>query len=186
MWKDRTCTGCHQACRYGSMELNKGVMDWNEAYHIRFQESVQASKRGEYGKGVRATRARILGLMHQTKREQWEELVKQCPERIYPPPGEKGLLDFDASAPLEAAEVAAAQAGAMEVPVTRAQLEAQLGQRYARDADEWEAMLAEEYKLEMEHRRRYGVPRPPPQPEPIDEVVAAEPDPDPWGSGGYW
>jgi hypothetical protein len=185
VWKDRTCTGCHQACRYGTIQFS-GDLDWDEAYQIRFRESVEGAERGEYGYRVRATRGRILGLMHQQKREQWEELVKHCPERLYPPPGEKGALDFDSGDAAEAAEVAAAQAVAMEIPIKRAELEAQLGQAYASGEDEWEHMLAEEYRAELAYRKRHGAPRPLPQPEPIDEVVGAETERAPWGAGGYW
>ncbi len=67
-WKDRTCTGCQQACRYGSTDL-QGVLSWREARGIRFDEFQKARRRGEYGRGVRDTRARVLGLMHQQKAE---------------------------------------------------------------------------------------------------------------------
>jgi len=183
MWKDRTCTGCLQACRYGAMHF-EGDLDWDDAYKIRFQESVEGAKKGNYSTRVRATRSRILGLMHQTKRELWEDLVKQCPERLYPPPGYKGRLDFDAGDAQEAAEVAASQATAMEYPISRAELEAQLMQEYISDPEEWESRLAEEYKAELAYRRKHGKPRQPPQPQPIAEI-AAQDESAPWDDGGW-
>lgn len=184
MWRDVTCTGCHQACKYGAMQFD-GALDWEQAYRIRYQESVEGAKRGNYTTRVRATRARILGLMHQTKKELWEDLVKQCPERLYPPPGEEGELDFDASDPEQAAEIAAAQALAMEYPITRQELELQLREEYISDPEEWEYRLAQEYRAELAYRKKHGAPRPLPQPEPIADVVAQEQS-DEWGGFSPW
>ena len=184
MWKDQTCTGCHQACKYANMQFD-GALGWDEAYRVRYKESVEGAKRGEYASRIRATRGRILGLMHQTKRELWDDLVKNCPERLYPPPGEDGMMDFDASDADQAAEVAAAQALAMEYPISRADLEAQLREEYISDPEEWEYRLAQEYRAELAYRRKYGKPRELPQPEPIAEVAAQE-EGDPWGGFNPW
>ena len=181
MWKDRQCTGCNQGCEYDKTSL-QGTITYREAQGIRFKESKAAARRGEYGRRVRRTRARVLGLMHETKRDIWLELITQCPERIYPPPGEDGPLDFDSKNPDEAAEVAAAQAVAMQTPISRAELEAQLTEVFPSDRDEWEQLLANEYRAEMAYRKKNGIPRPVPQPDPVSELA-------PWDegfTGGVW
>ena len=185
MWKHRTCSGCQQACNYATVRL-EGTIGWGESYQIRFKESQDAARRGEYGQRARATRGRILGLMHEQKRQLWQDLIENCPERLYPPPGGEGRLDFNAKDPEEAAEVAAAQALAMKYPISRAELEAQLAQEFTRDREEWEMLLAREYKAELEYRKQYGIPRPVPQPEPINELLE-EPGA-PWDDdgGSYW
>lgn len=184
MWKYRTCSGCQQACQYGTVAL-EGTIGWNEAYQIRFKESQEQAKRGNYGTRARATRGRILGLMHEQKRQLWQDLMDNCPERLYPPPLDDGPLDFNAADPEEAAQVAAAQSVAMLYPITRGELEAQLAGRYVSDRDEWEALLAKEYSAELAYRKQYGRSRPVPQPEPIDEVLESTPDfyDD---AGSYW
>jgi hypothetical protein len=186
LWSGRRCTGCQQACRYADQDA--GGLTYREARGIRFKEFNEARKRGEYGPRVRDTRARVLGLLHQTKRELWQELIANCPERIYPAPGEDGPLDYDARDPDDSAEVAAAQAAQMEFPISRGELEAQLSQVFPSDAEEWERMLAEQYKAELAYRRKHGAPRRPEQPEAVAEVQA-DLEPMPWDEGfvgGTW
>jgi hypothetical protein len=167
MLKDRTCTGCHQACNYGKMRF--GTITYEEADRVRFKESQDAAARGEYGRRARRTKprrdrkggaagSRILGLMHEDKLGEWEMLIKTCPERLYPPPGESGLWEADVSDPDQAAELAAAQAQAMEAPMTRGELFAQLGQEFPSDPDELEGMIVRAYREEKRIRELEGPP----------------------------
>ena len=124
--------------------------------------------------------------MHQNKREVWNELVEHCPERLYPPPGGDGPLDFDASDADQAAEVAAAQAVAMEYPITRAELEAQLTEVFPSDAEEWEDLLAAEYQAELAYRKQHGRPRTlaaPPELQHLEPTGAPVPAEE---EGGFW
>ena len=154
MWKDRTCTGCHQACTYGKMRFD--TLDWEESYRMRYKQSVDEARRGNYGRRARATQGRILGAMHEDKRDQWEILIKTCPERLYPPPGESGLWEADVSQPEEAAELAAAQAQAMDAPLTRGELFEQLGQEFPSDPDELEGMIVRAYREQKRIRKLEG------------------------------
>ncbi len=125
---------------------------------MRYKQSVEQARRGNYGRRARATQGRILGAMHEDKRDQWDILIKTCPERLYPPPGEPGLWEADVSQPEEAAELAAAGAQSMEAPLTRGELFAQLGQEFPSDPDELEGMIVRAYRAQKAIRKEEGPP----------------------------
>ncbi len=55
-----------------------GQLDWNEAQQLQWQRSKRNAARGDYS--TPATRAAILGKMHEIKLEGWEEHQRLCGE----------------------------------------------------------------------------------------------------------
>ena len=93
MWRNTVCTGCEERCRYRDL---KGVsLSWWDAYEAKFAESVRAvEESNDYSHPVR--RAGVLGLMHQSKREFWDQKIETCSLRVYYPHG-----PFDEVVPAE-------------------------------------------------------------------------------------